>query len=41
MEADEMANMKLLGEIYRKYVETCYKSEQWILMTCCYVPTSF
>ncbi|MDV3537571.1 ATP-dependent DNA helicase [Elizabethkingia anophelis] len=26
MEADEMANMKLLGEIYRKYVETCYKS---------------
>ena len=22
MEADEMANMKLLGEIYRKYVET-------------------
>ena len=21
-----MANMKLLGEIYRKYVETCYKS---------------
>ncbi|CAM3503268.1 ATP-dependent helicase [Elizabethkingia occulta] len=26
MEADAMANMKLLGEIYRKYVETCYKS---------------
>ncbi|HIC8644507.1 ATP-dependent DNA helicase [Elizabethkingia meningoseptica] len=26
MEADEMANMKLLGEIYRKYVETCFKS---------------
>ncbi|WP_407509681.1 ATP-dependent helicase [Elizabethkingia anophelis] len=26
MEADEMANMKLLGEIYRKYVEICYKS---------------
>ncbi|NAW50606.1 UvrD-helicase domain-containing protein [Elizabethkingia argentiflava] len=25
-EADEMANMKLLGEIYRKYVETCFKS---------------
>lgn len=26
MEADAMANMKHTGEIYRKYVETCFKS---------------
>ncbi len=26
MEADERANMKLIGEIYRKYVEVCYRS---------------
>ncbi len=26
IEADERANMKLMGEIYRKYVETCFRS---------------
>ncbi len=26
MEADERANMKLIGEIYRKYVEVCYRN---------------
>ena len=26
MEADERANMKLIGEIYRKYVDVCYRS---------------
>ncbi len=26
MEADEKANMKLVGEIYRKYVDTCFRS---------------
>jgi DNA helicase-2/ATP-dependent DNA helicase PcrA len=26
MEADERANMKLIGEIYRKYVEACFKN---------------
>ena len=26
MEADEMANMKMMGEIYRRYVDTCFKS---------------
>ena len=26
MEADERANMKLMGQIYQKYVETCFKN---------------
>ena len=26
MEADERANMRLIGEIYRKYVEACFKN---------------
>lgn len=26
IEADERANMKLIGEIYKKYVETCFRS---------------
>lgn len=26
MEADERANMKLIGQIYQKYVETCFKN---------------